>query len=54
MFEKVMYLSIFYYMCFVEEISEDMVDKSVTEETDPYLEGREYFRVSNYREDNWK
>ena len=40
MFEKIMPLSIFYCLCFVEEISVDMVEEHVVEETDPDLEPR--------------
>ena len=36
-FEKVIYFSIFYCLCFVGYISVDMVEEQVTEETEPYL-----------------
>ena len=37
MFEKVVYFYIFYCLFFDEEISVDMVEKQVMEETDPDL-----------------
>ena len=38
-FEKVMYFSIFYCLCFVGDISVDMVEEQVMDEKEPYLNG---------------
>ena len=46
-FEKGVCLSIFYCLCFVEDISENIAEKQVTEETDLDLEGGEDFRIYN-------
>ena len=54
MFEKVMYLSIFYCLSFVKEISANVVEEQVTEEKDPDLEGEENFRVYYDREEYQK
>ena len=54
MFEKGMHLSIFYCLCFVEDISENIAEKQVTEETDLDLEGGEDFRIYNGMEEHWK
>ena len=45
-----MYLSIFYCLYFVQEISADMVGKQAMEERDPYLEGEEDFRIYDGRQ----
>ena len=37
MFEIGMYLSLFYCVCYVKEISEDVLEEQVSEERDPYL-----------------
>ena len=49
-----MHFPIFIYLCFVEDISENTMDKKVTEEIYPDLEGEEDFRISYYGEDHWK
>ena len=54
MIEKIVYFSIFYFLCFVEEISMDMVEEQVMEETEPDLKGEEDFSTSNDREEHWK
>ena len=53
MFKIFMHLSIFCLYFFLQ-ISMDMVEEQVMEETDPNLEGREDFRISEYMEDHWK
>ena len=54
MFVKRMQYSIFYCLCFVEEISENISDIKVTEEKDPYPEWEEGFNISDDREEHWK
>ena len=49
MFENLIYLFIFYYLCFVEDISVDIAYKQVMEDIDPDLEWQEDFRISYYR-----
>ena len=53
MFEKGLYLYIFYCLCFVEDISENMEEKKLMEETDSDLEGQDYFSVPGDREEHW-
>ena len=54
MFEKGMYLSIFYCLCFVEVISVHTAEEQVMEERDPDIEWEEDFRISTDREEHWK
>ena len=54
MFKKVINLSIFYCLCFVEEISANISEKPVMEETDPDLEWEEDFIISDDREEQCK
>ena len=54
MFEKCMYLSIFYRLDLVEEISTDMVEEQVTEKTDRDREGDEDIRIYDDMEEHWK
>ena len=54
MYEKGMHLSIIYCLCFVEDISANMTEKQVMEETDPYLRGQEGLMVADDREDKRK
>ena len=49
MFEKGIYFYIINCLCFVDEISEDMLEEQVKEETYPDLEGGEDFMVSGGR-----
>ena len=49
-----MYLSIFYCLYFVEEISVNISEKPVMEETYPYLEWGEYWGISDDIEEHWK
>ena len=53
-FGKGIYLSIFYFLCFVEEISVDIAQKQVMEETDPDLNWEEYVMIFNDMEEHWK
>ena len=50
-FGKVINLSIFYCLCFVEEISVNVVEKQEMEEREQNIQQEEYFRISNDRED---
>ena len=54
MFEKGIYLYILYFLCFVEDISVNMEENQVMEETCSDLEGEDYFRIYDDREENWK
>ena len=44
-----MYLSIFYCFCFVDYISDNIVEKQVMYETDPYFEREKDFSISDDR-----
>ena len=47
MFEIVLYLSIFYCLCFLKYKSTGMVGEQVMEDTDPYLKGYKDIRFSD-------
>ena len=51
MFVKITYFSILYCLCFVEQMSEDMVYNQGMEDTDPYLQGKENLMISDYGEE---
>ena len=48
-FEKGICLSIFYCLCFVGDISANILETQATEEIYPDLEGEEDFRISDDR-----
>ena len=54
MFEKVFYLSIFYCLCFINDISENKVEEKLMEDIDSDLKREGYFRVYHDRDDHWK
>ena len=54
MFEKLIHLSIFYWLYFDNKILVNMTEKWVVEDTDPDLEGGEYFRIYDDRYERWK
>ena len=49
-FGKGMYLSVFYYFCYVTDISTDMSEDQVPEEIDPNLNEEEDIRIDEIRE----
>ena len=53
-FGKGMYLSIFYCLCFVDEVSIHIAEKQETEERYPDLKWEEDFRIYNDMEGHWK
>ena len=54
MFERGMYLSVFYCFCYVREMSTDLSKDQVSEEIDPDLNEEEDIRLDETREDHWK
>ena len=53
-FGKIIDSSIFYCLCFIEEISVNIADKIVMEQRDPNIEQEEDFSIYNDREEHWK
>ena len=54
MFVKCMYLSLFYYLCCVTDISTYMLEDQVAEDRDPYLNEEEDIRLGAIREEHWR
>ena len=54
MFVKVMYLSVFYFLCYYTYISTDMSEDQVAEERDPDLNEEEDIRLDAIRGDHWR
>ena len=54
LFGKVMYLSMFYCLCYVTDRSTDMSEDQVPEEIDPNLNEEEDIRIDEIREENWR
>ena len=54
MFGKVMYLSVFCCLCYVKDISTDMVEEQVSEERDTYLNEEEDIIMDDSREEHWR
>ena len=54
MFVKGMYLSVFYCLCYVKDISTDMSWDKVSEERGPDPNGEEDIRLDEIREDHWR
>ena len=52
MFVKGMYLSMFFCLCYVKDISTDMSEDQVAEERDPDLNQEEDIRLDAIREDH--
>ena len=52
MFEICMYFSVFYFVCYVEEISTDMLEEQVSEERDLELNDQEGIRMEYSRKDH--
>ena len=53
MFVKVVYLSVFYFLCYVTDISTNMLEDHVAEERDPDLSEEEDIRFDAIREEHW-
>ena len=54
MFVKVVYLSVFYCLCYAKDISTDMSEDQVAEERDPDLNEEEDFILDEIREEHWR
>ena len=53
-FERGVYLSIFYCLCFVQEISTDTVEEHVLEDRELDLDEEEDIRITYSREEHWR
>ena len=54
MFQRGMYLPVFYLLCYVLDISTYMLEEQVSEERDPDLIEEEYIRMEYSREEHWR
>ena len=54
MFVNVMYLSVFYFLCYDTDISTDMSEDQVAEERYPDLNEKEEIRLDGIWEDHWR
>ena len=54
MFGKGMDLSVFYCLCYVNNISTDMLEDQVAEERDPELNEEEDIILDGIREEHWR
>ena len=54
MFEKGMYLYVFYCLCYVKDISTYMSEDQVAEDRDPDLNEEEDIRLDIIREEHWR
>ena len=54
MLVKLVYLSVFYLLCYDTNISTDMSEDQVAEERDPDLNEKEDIRLDEIREDHWR
>ena len=54
MFERGMNFSVFYCLCYVKEISTDMLEKKVSEERYTDLNEEEDIIMEDSREDHWR
>ena len=54
MFEKGVYLSIFYCLCYEMYISTDMLEDQVSEERDTDLHEEEDIRMDEIRDKHWR
>ena len=52
MFGEGVYLSVFSCLCYVKDVSTDMLEEQVAEEIDPYLNGEEDIRLDAIREEH--
>ena len=54
MFVNVIYLSVFYFLCYEMDVSTDMSEDQVLEERGPDLNEEENIRMDAIREDHWR
>ena len=54
MFGKGVYFSVFYCLCYVKDISTDMLEDQVMEERDPDLNEEEDIIMGAIREEHWR
>ena len=54
MFQRGMYLHVFYCLCYVEEISTYMLGEKVSEDRDMEFNEEENIRTEDSREEHWK
>ena len=54
MVERGMYISVFYFLCYVKEISTDMLEEQVSDERDPDLNEAEDIRMEDISEERWR
>ena len=54
MFGKVMYLSVFYCLCYKMDVSTDMSENQVSEERDPDLNEEEDIIMGEIRDKHWR
>ena len=53
MFENVIYLSLFYYLCYVNDVPVYISEEQVSEERDLDLNDNEDIRMEDSREGHW-
>ena len=49
-----MYFSVIYCLCYVKEISTDLLEEQVLEERDPDVNEEEDIRMEDSREEHWR
>ena len=49
-----MYLYVFYYLCYVKDMSTDLLEYQVSEEIDPYLNEEEDIIMDDTRDKHWR
>ena len=54
MFEIYMYFYVFYCLCYVKELSIDMLEGKVSDERDPKLNEEEDIIMEDSREEKWR
>ena len=54
MFERGVYLFVFYSLCYVKYMSTDFSEEQVSAERDPDLNGEEDIIMDEIRDENWR
>ena len=54
MFERGMYFSVFYCLCYFKEIPTDIMEEQVSDKRDPDLNEDEDIRMEVSREEHWR
>ena len=54
MFERGMFLSVFYCLCYIHDMSMNMLDEQVSEERYMDLNEEEDIRMDGTRDDHWR